>query len=645
MEESKNPKQGHRGGRGGRGSGGGQGNRGGRGGRGQQNLDRHARRSNRGGPGQGGKAYDQPFDKREYQNQRQGGQNQHRGGHRGGRGGLRRGQRQGQNRTKPINAPKDSYYYKYFYGPYPEIQEIEVTLDTELPTIPEKDRLPIPSEEEYARQMKECDDKIQELRSKITSINDEKRAVTTTRKQERDEQVQEPGAEVAGKNFKELLSEKQKLVNQRKELNEIVEKQNESMSTINEDIRKLNKYIDKGCKTKEDVDEKIKELNKTLTTESIPVTKEKEMFKQVQFLEKSKPYYDTYEVLQKKLTAAKDKLHEAKGQVGALSKKIKSYNKTLDEMNEEFKSKKELKDKYSSELDKLEAKIQDIKKEIGELYEKKTQIREEHYKQKFNYESQLEEIRYHEYLKGQKDHLLAKEKERLKKEAEQKRKEEEKLEKKRNMPNPFEDEINLCAYLITQLKLKKRDHENSIVKLEAEAKRREEDAERKKEMEKRQEEGKIQIHQKEEDNLVIGKRQRKKQKAKQQKGEPAQKAQAEEKITTKDATKGKIDLKYDVVKGLVELGVDVPEHKIEDIDKAVDQLNELKEKYEERGRQKLEEIFKSEKWEEEYQRQIDNPDDEFIVHEEEEKVEEKKPKERKQRQKYVKEEDTNIPLE
>lgn len=643
MEESKNPKQGQRGGRGGRGSGG-QGRGGGHGGRGQQNLDRHPRRSNRGGHGQGGKPFDQPFDKREYQNQRRGGdQNQHRGGNRG-RGGLRRGQRQGQARTNPINAPKDSFYYKYFYGPYPEIKEIEVTLDTEIPTIPEAEKLPVPSEEEYAKQMKECDDKIQELRSKITAINDEKRAVTTTRKQEKQEQ-QEPGAEVEGKNFKELLSEKQKLVNKRKELNEIVEKQNESMSVINEDIRKLNKYIDKGCKTKEDVDKKIKELNKTLTTESVSVVKEKEMFKQVQFLEKSKPYYETYELLQKKLDASKAKLFEAKGEVGTLSKKIKSYNKTLDEMNEEFKSKKELKDKYGHELDKLEAKIQDIKKEIGELYEKKTQIREEHYKQKFNYESQLEEINYHQYLKGQKDHLLAQEKERLKKEAEEKRKEEEKLEKKRNMPNPFEDEINLCAYLITQLKLKKRDHESSLSKFEAEAKRREEDAERKKEMVKRQEEGKIQIYQKEDDHVVIGKKQRKKQKQKQQKGEPAQPTQVEEKITTKDSSKNKIDLKYDVVKGLVELGIDVPEHKVDDIDKAVDQLNELKEKYEERGRKKLEEIFKSDKWEEEYQRQVENPEDEFFVNEEEEKVEEKKPKERKQRQKYVKEEDTNIPLE
>ena len=88
-------------------------------------------------------------------------------------------------------------------------------------------------------------------------------------------------------------------------------------------------------------------------------------------------------------------MYEIRGNISSHSKKIKQYNITLDEMNAEFKSRRENKDKFSEELDNLEAKVQDIKKEIGDLFEEKNNHREEHYKGYFNYEAQLEEIAYY----------------------------------------------------------------------------------------------------------------------------------------------------------------------------------------------------------------------------------------------------------
>ena len=189
--------------------------------------DRMSRGNNRGGHGRGGKPYDRPVDAREYQNRPANGS---RRGNRGGRGFNRprgsffRGPRQIQNRPMQIKSPKDSYYYKYFYGPYPELEEMEVTLDTEIPKIKDEDLRKEPEKEEYAKHMKECDDKIQDLRSKITAINDQKRAVLTNRKQEsgKDNEI-----EVEGKNFKQLVSEKRALVDERKELNTELDKQND----------------------------------------------------------------------------------------------------------------------------------------------------------------------------------------------------------------------------------------------------------------------------------------------------------------------------------------------------------------------------------------------------------------------------------
>lgn len=144
-------------GRGGRGGGQGRGGHGGSGG-GQQIRDKHARRhNNRGGHGYGGKAYDRPFNDKDYEGQRpMTSYGAHKPNYKKNYNYYeQRPYRQQSAKNRPINAPKDSYYYKYFYGPYPEIKEIEVTLESEVPIIKEEDLLVLPSEEEYAAHMKE----------------------------------------------------------------------------------------------------------------------------------------------------------------------------------------------------------------------------------------------------------------------------------------------------------------------------------------------------------------------------------------------------------------------------------------------------------------------------------------------------------
>jgi len=644
--------RGHRGQRGDRGGRGGQGHRGGRGQprggnmnenyRGQQMRDRHSNNGHRGGHGAGGKANEQNVDKNyyNYNNQTQN-QGPRQGDYRNHQ--HQRQQRQINAQNRNINAPKDSFYTKYYYGPYPTIEEIKVELDTEIPSINEEDLIELPSGDEYAKYMRDCDEQIQQLRHKITEINDQKKQKSVTKREEQYENNKEEVVDTQGKSFKQLCNERNKLQNERKELNEVAEKFNSKMEVINTEIRKVSKNIDLSMKTEVDVDEKIEDLNHTLTTQTIPVAKQKELFKKVQFLEKSKPHYKTFELLQAKLKEAKGNQYKEKLKIWELTKQIKGYKHTLDVMNEENKAKRQDKDKFSEELQKLEDKVHDVKKEIGTLFEKKNEIREQHYKKLFTHEVQKEQIAYYQHLQLQKDHLIAKNKEQMKYVEEKQRQEEEKLEKMKSMPNPFSDEINQCAYLISQLRLKKRDHENYIVKAEMEVKRREDDAERKKEIEKKEEEGKIQVYQKEEDPLPVGKKQKKKQKQQQMKQAPA--PAQKDKTDATVSTKPKIDFKYDVVKGLLELGVDVPEHKAEEIDHTIDRLTQLKENYEAKGNMKIQDLFKSGNWQEKYEKQLQAPEEEFLLHEEEEEqVYEEKPKQRK-KQKYVRDDVNDKPLE
>ena len=146
MEESKATHHGHRDGKRAQHHHGKQGDRQNRGGHRRGNRGGH-----RGGHGRGGKAYDAPYDTRTGQNRKpqtapnhHHGNNQNRHYNQGGyhhqnRGGNYRRHRPQQYRQ--INAPKDSYYYKYFYGPYPEVKEIEITAESEIPKIEEKGKL------------------------------------------------------------------------------------------------------------------------------------------------------------------------------------------------------------------------------------------------------------------------------------------------------------------------------------------------------------------------------------------------------------------------------------------------------------------------------------------------------------------------
>jgi len=65
----------------------------------------------------------------------------------------------------PENAPKDSWYYKYHFGPWPKQDNVEVTLETKVPELRAKEhKVPEPSKEKYAKDMEALDKDIENLR-------------------------------------------------------------------------------------------------------------------------------------------------------------------------------------------------------------------------------------------------------------------------------------------------------------------------------------------------------------------------------------------------------------------------------------------------------------------------------------------------
>ena len=44
-------------------------------------------------------------------------------------------------KNAPENAPKESWYYKYYMEPFPKREHVEITLETVIPEIKPKDQL------------------------------------------------------------------------------------------------------------------------------------------------------------------------------------------------------------------------------------------------------------------------------------------------------------------------------------------------------------------------------------------------------------------------------------------------------------------------------------------------------------------------
>lgn len=93
------------------------------------------------------------------------------------------------------------------------------------------------------------------------------------------------------------------------------------------------------------------------------------------------------------------------------------------------------------QLDKYEEEIQKVKEDLNKLYAKKTEIREQYYKTKLEFEIERDELHLADYIAREKQRLI--DREQYKK---------ERIEAKKqallDRPNPYQREIETCEHLI-----------------------------------------------------------------------------------------------------------------------------------------------------------------------------------------------------
>lgn len=241
---------------------------------------------------------------------RGGARGDHRGGARGGRGfgrgGKIHGDKDNKEETKgpntrdnrgprndkggrdnrrgraPKDAPKDSFFFKFHYGPWPELEEIEVKIDTVLPeVIPKEQRLPEPLKEEYIKNMTHLDDEIKSMIDKIKDIRQQKDDVYNKGVEESKSKQDQEGIKDEGKSFKELVADRNAIMDKKKVLDAEIKKEKDKIDLAQADQSAIKKLTDPKYKTVKAVEARIKEIEKTVQTETVTVKQEKEYYKDI----------------------------------------------------------------------------------------------------------------------------------------------------------------------------------------------------------------------------------------------------------------------------------------------------------------------------------------------------------------------------
>ena len=189
----------------------------------------------------------------------------------------RRQQNRGGDRGKRAQDT-NSWMYKFHNMERVKYDQVEFTVDTEIPKLPEKDeRLKEPVKAEFEAEMGEFDKKIQAMRT-------ERDAIIKKKKQLRE------GGTLSGTN----MTQREALNNQLTEIRKVKEVKNElsrklkefhaSMDDLEDERTALLKQMHQKYRTVEEVKAGVKELERELTTRTLSSVQEGKMIKEIEAL-------------------------------------------------------------------------------------------------------------------------------------------------------------------------------------------------------------------------------------------------------------------------------------------------------------------------------------------------------------------------
>eukprot|EP00828_Plagiopyla_frontata_P018278 TRINITY_DN2348_c0_g2_i2.p1 TRINITY_DN2348_c0_g2~~TRINITY_DN2348_c0_g2_i2.p1 ORF type:complete len:592 (-),score=164.99 TRINITY_DN2348_c0_g2_i2:102-1877(-) len=349
----------------------------------------------------------------------------------------------GKREKQPFIKNKKPRMVRKPNAPYVQHERINITLETKIPEKPKKEQLIKPMDDnEYQTKYKELSAEIDTLWSNFHKLN------STVH----NPAINQPDATLL-QNLKEARKQKSDMKNAAYDawskvhaqflvLKNDVEKSFDTSQKFRQKMKVL--------MSKEEIENKIKELQDVLYNEQNSVQQEKQLIKEIEDLERSLPFANPLENLNKQF---EDKKEQRKRVGNEMHQLWEVYSKAKEDwklINDQFQDQIQTKQTIQGDKHKVNEEMQDKRKEVQiqeeNVIQKIKELNEKYKKQWNDYYEQQQQIKDIDFMAKLQLKLKRNEERRKREEKEMKDKEEE---DKMVKENPYKEELELVTLLIS----------------------------------------------------------------------------------------------------------------------------------------------------------------------------------------------------
>jgi chromosome segregation ATPase len=335
--------------------------------------------------------------------------------------------------------------YKFLHGARPKFEQVVVTAETEVPATVEKSlRKKEPSKDEYEKKMKELDSKIMQIREHINTLS--------LKKKEAREGGKVKGTTISYKEFlnqkieeiRGLRDQKRDLYNQK---NAIIE-QIKVIELEREQILKTlpsNKDLQDPVK----IQAKIDELEKRYKSTSMALQEEKRLINDIKKLQESMSSARKVQEMRPRLDVLYGQRNKFSELINALKPSLEAKELEIETLRKQLNDDQDQRDDVKDKLTKFDDDITLLKADLQKVFDLKDATREEHFKNRYEYQIEQDEIKYAERIAREKQRLIDAEKLKQERIAAQKK-------TLADRPNPYLKEIETCDRLVQYCQLLRR---------------------------------------------------------------------------------------------------------------------------------------------------------------------------------------------
>ena len=218
-----------------------------------------------------------------------------------GEGGEEGETRQNEQRQRrpDYRYDKESWYYKYHYGPWPKQERVKVTLETELPKVlPKEERLPEPDKKAFDEKMRAFDADVEKTKEEVAKIS-------------KSIKLKAEGGRMAGSNetvhevLQGLIKTRGGFYDEMEEIKFRLEAIKKELGDKVEEKKTIEKKLDLQCKSAEAINKKIADTENKMQTSTMSMTEENNAIKKMKFLIEKLKFAERYEKLEPRIEKAK----------------------------------------------------------------------------------------------------------------------------------------------------------------------------------------------------------------------------------------------------------------------------------------------------------------------------------------------------